>query len=292
MAKARQIVKRRKAVTNIRKITRTMQLIANSQFQAAFKRAMATKPYTEKITELADDLSATAGDVTHPLLTENPDAPRDAMFVLTSNRGLCGGYNGVILRAAMAHLHSHTDRPTDLHVVGKKGVTYFKFLGKPMAERITDINDKPQFARIEKLANQMMDRYEKKELRAVYVAYMKFISAGRQVAEVIKLLPLEKSPGSKPAPGAAPAQTVQYEFSPEPKELLAHLLPQTVRVRLFQCFTDAAVSEQIARMVAMKSATEAAEDMIKSLTRQFNRARQTQITLELLDIVGGAESLK
>lgn len=292
MAKARQIVKRRKAVSNIRKITRTMQLIANAQFQAAFKRAMATKPYTQKITELADDLSASAGDVSHPLMTENPDAPHDAMIVITSNRGLCGGYNGLILRVAMAHLHKHTDKPTDLHVVGKKGIAYFKFLGKPMAERITDLGDKPAYARVEKIANQMMSRYENKQLRAVYVAYMKFISTGRQVAEVIKLLPLEKSPASKPDQGAAAAQTVQYEFSPEPKQLLARLIPQTVRVRLFQCFTDATVSEQVARMVAMKSATEAAEEMIKSLTRQFNRARQTQITLELLDIVGGAESLK
>lgn len=288
MAKARQIVKRRKAVTNIRKITRTMQLIANAQFQQAFKRAVATKPFTQKITELVNDLSQSAGEVEHPLMKENPDATKDAMIVLTSNRGLCGGYNGAILRAAIAQLDAPGSLPTDLFVVGKKGIAYFKFLGRPMEERITTITDKPRFEQVEPLAIRMMDAYTAGTYRTVRVAYMKFISTGRQVPEVMQLLPLQKAATTETTTGP----TVQYEFSPAPKELLAALLPQSVKVRLFQCFTDAAVSEQVARMVAMKTATEAAEDMIKSLTRRYNRARQSQITMELLDIVGGAESLK
>ncbi len=288
MAKARQIVKRRKAVTNIRKITRTMQLIANAQFQQAFKRAVATKPFTQKITELVNDLSQSAGEVEHPLMKENPDATKDAMIVLTSNRGLCGGYNGAILRAAIAQLDAPGSLPTDLFVVGKKGIAYFKFLGRPMEERITTVTDKPRFEQVEPLAIRMMDAYTAGTYRTVRVAYMKFISTGRQVPEVMQLLPLQKAATTETTTGP----TVQYEFSPAPKELLAALLPQSVKVRLFQCFTDAAVSEQVARMVAMKTATEAAEDMIKSLTRRYNRARQSQITMELLDIVGGAESLK
>jgi len=288
MAKARQIVTRRKAVRNIRKITRTMQLIANAQFQQAFKRAMATKPYTQKITELVNDLSQSAGEVEHPLMTDNPDATKDAMIVLTSNRGLCGGYNGAILRAAMAQLIAPGALPTDLFVVGKKGIAYFRFLGRTMEERITTITDKPRFDQVEPLAIRMMDAYTAGTYRTVRVTYMKFISTGRQVPEVMQLLPLQKPATDAKAAGP----TVQYEFSPAPKDLLAALLPQSVKVRLFQCFTDSAVSEQVARMVAMKTATEAAEDMIKSLTRRYNRARQSQITMELLDIVGGAESLK
>lgn len=290
MAKARQIVKRRKAVTNIRKITRTMQLIASARFQQALKRATATKPYTQKLTELVNDLAQSAGSVSHKLMLDNPEASRDALIVISSNRGLCGAYNGSVIRTAMHHLNTHKDRQTDLHAVGKKAITYFKFLGREMAERITSIDDRPRFEQVEPIANAMMANYEAGKLGAVYVAYMRFISAGRQVPEVIRLLPLRMDQAQQAA--AAPARTVQYDFSPAPAELLAALLPQTVRVRLFQCFTDAAVSENISRMVAMKSATEAAEEMIKSLTRQFNRARQTQITLELLDIVGGAESLK
>ena len=144
---------------------------------------------------------------------------------------------------------------------------------------------------VETIANAMMDRFIKGELAAVHVAYMRFVSAGRQVPTLMQLLPIsgEATPGaSEKSEGAAR----QYEFSPEPKELLAELLPATVRIRLFQCFTDAAASEQIARMAAMKAATEAAGDMIKSLTRQYNRARQSQITMELLDIVGGANALE
>lgn len=291
MAKARQIVKRRKAVTNVRKITRTMQLIATARFQQAYNRAVASKPYTRKIGELVQQLSQSAGDVTHPLMRENPSAPRDALWVITSNRGLCGGYNASLLRIAVAQL-SGSPQPIDLHVVGKKGITYFRFLGHAMASRITDIDDRPRFEQVERLAVKMMDAYAAGALGAVRIVYMRFISAGRQAPEVLQLLPIRPAAGAAPPQATGPTAAVMYEFSPAPTDLLNRLLPQSVKARLFQCFTDAAVSEQVARMVAMKSATESAEEMIKSLTRQYNRARQSQITLELLDIVGGAENLK
>ncbi|MFH1419776.1 MAG: ATP synthase F1 subunit gamma [Planctomycetota bacterium] len=296
MAKARQIVKRRKAVTNIRKITKTMQLIATARFQQAYNRAVATKPYTQKITQLVEELSAATGDeVHHPLLRQNPDAAKDLLLVLTSNRGLCGGYNGNVLRRAIRHLQDAGDRACECHVVGKKGIAYFKFLGREVRRAITDIDDRPRYEQVEPIANEYMNRYIAGEFGSVSVAYMRFISTGRQVAEVIKLLPLSRESdaggATSPGPAGTHAQAVQYEFSPLPDELLKVLLPQTVKVRLFQCFTDAAVSEQVSRMVAMKAATDAAGDMIKLLSRQFNRARQSQITLELLDIVGGAEAL-
>jgi F-type H+-transporting ATPase subunit gamma len=297
MAKPRQIVKRRKAVTNIRKITKTMQLIATARFQQAFNRATATKPYTQKITQLVEELSAAAeGQIDHPLLKENPDAPKDVLLVLTSNRGLCGGYNAGVLRKAMAHLHSAT-RPQELHVVGKKGIAYFRFMRKEITEAITTIDDRPRFEQVEPLATNFMKRYEAGELGAVYVTFTRFISTGRQIPETVRLLPLSHLDvqASEPSAGAKPGasqRTVQYDFSPAPDKLLKVLLPQTVKVRLYQCFTDSAVSEQTARMVAMKAATDAAGDMIKTLSRQFNRARQSQITMELLDIVGCAEALK
>jgi len=291
MAKARQIVKRRKAVTNIRKITKTMQLIATARFQQAFNRATATKPYTEKITRLVGELSAAAGgQVDHPLMRENPEAKTDVVIVISSNRGLCGGYNARILSTAINLLKAEQDRPVETTVVGKKGINYFRFLKRKVDKAITAIDDRPRFEQVEPIAAELMKRYEAGELRNVSVVYMKFLSAGRQQPEVMRLLPLSKL---EPTEGAAePAATAEYDFSPAPEKLLSILLPQTVKVRLFQCFTDAAVSEQVARMVAMKAATDAAGDMIKSLSREFNRARQTQITMELLDIVGGAENLK
>lgn len=299
MAKARQIVKRRKAVTNIRKITKTMQLIATARFQQAFQRATATKPYTQKITQLVEELSAAAeGQIDHPLLKENPDAPKDILLVLTSSRGLCGGYNAGVLRMAMAQLRASEAKPQELHVVGKKGIAYFKFMRREITEAITNIDDRPRFEQVEPIATALMKRYEAGELGAVYVTYMRFVSTGRQVPETIKLLPLTREEAKagdqavQSAAAAAKSTTSQYDFSPEPEQLLKVLLPQTVKVRLYQAFTDAAVSEQVARMVAMKAATDAAGDMIKQLSRDFNRARQSQITMELLDIVGCAEALK
>ncbi len=296
MAKARHIVKRRKAVTNIRKITKTMQLISTARFQAAFNRATATKPYTQKITQLVEELSQAAqGQIDHPLMRPNPDAKKDIVLVLTSNRGYCGGYNTNLLRKAIDFLDRPGDRENVLHVVGKKGITYFRFLGRPVSWSTIEIGEQPRFEQVEPIATEFMNRYEAGEIGQVHVVYMKFISTGRQVSDVMRLLPLSTDKGEKTgsdAPAAKGSASVQYDFSPEPEELLKTLLPQTVKIRLFQAFTDMAVSEQVARMVAMKAATDAASDMIKTLTRQYNRARQSQITMELLDIVGGAEALK
>lgn len=291
MAKARQIVKRRKAVTNIRKITKTMQLIATARFQQAYNRATATKPYTQKITRLVEELSAaTAGTIEHALMKPNPDAAKDLLLVLTSNRGLCGGYNAGVIRRAVAHLHADEKRVHELEVVGKKGNAYFRFMRRKVDKAILTIDDKPRFEQVEPIAAEYMERYEKGELGAIYVAHMKFISTGRQTPEVIQLLPLAKAEAKEETD--KPTAAAQYDFSPPPDQLLKVLLPQSVKVRLFQCFTDMAVSENVARMVAMKAATDAAGDMIKSLSRAFNRARQSQITMELLDIVGCAEALK
>jgi F-type H+-transporting ATPase subunit gamma len=289
MANRRVLVKRRKSVRNIRKITRTMQLIATARFQAAFNRAVATRPYTEKLAELVADLSRAAGDVDHPLLKTHEDVKRAAVVVITADRGLAGGYNASVLRMATSHLDQQIEQglASDVHMVGKKGISYFRFLRREVAEQTTGIGDKPRFDQVEPLANALIDRFVRGEIASVHVVYMKFISAGQQRPVAVQLLPLKP----EAAEGKEAAKPVEYEFSPDPKQLLDELLPAVVRIRLFQAFNDAAVSEQVARMVAMKAATDAAGDMIKSLTREYNRARQTQITMELLDIVGGANAL-
>jgi F-type H+-transporting ATPase subunit gamma len=292
MAKARAIIKRRKAVTNIRKITRTMQLIATARFQAAYSRATKTRPYTERITELVRQLSRDQSDLSHPLLKVSSESKRSRLIVVTSNRGLCGGYNGSILRLAIEHLRAReaAGETVDIYAVGKKGISYLKFLGRTPAWTATHFEDKPQYVEVEPIASELIDAYERQQIDAVHVACMRFFSAGVQRPQVMQLLPIE--PPQADAEAAAGAAAVQYDFSPPPAELLAELLPETVKVRLFQCFIDAAVSEQVARMVAMTSATDAAGDMIRTLTRHYNRARQSQITLELLDIVSGAEALR
>jgi F-type H+-transporting ATPase subunit gamma len=292
MANRRVLVKRRKSVRNIRKITRTMQLIATARFQAAFSRAVASRPYTEKLAELVADLSRAAGDVDHPLLKTHDEVKRSAVVVITADRGLAGGYNANVLRTAVTHLDQQAAQgmANDVHMVGKKGISYFRFLRREVAEQTTGIGDKPRFDQVEPIANALIDRFVRGEIASVYVVYMKFFSAGQQRPVAVQLLPLKPEAVAGEAPAAA-KKSVEYEFSPDPRQLLDELLPATVRVRLFQAFNDAAVSEQVARMVAMKAATDAAGDMIKALTREYNRARQTQITMELLDIVSGANAL-
>jgi F-type H+-transporting ATPase subunit gamma len=293
MANRRALVKRRKAVTNTRKITRTMQLIATARFQAAMSRATASQPYSAKLAEMIRDLSAVAEETQHPLMQTRDDVDRAALVVLTSNRGLCGSYNANVLRAAMAHIKAE-DRSTETHMVGRKGESFFRFQELAMAQVTRDIDDKPRFDQVQPIADALMERFRQGEIASAHIAYTRFYTPGKQKAEIMQLLPLvEKAEPVEgdASEGAKSGYRAEYEFIPSPEELLDQLLPASVRMRLFQCFNDAAVSEQIARMVAMKAATEAAGDMIKNLTREYNRARQTHITMELLDIVGGANAL-
>ena len=289
MANRRVLVKRRKAVGNIRKITRTMQLIATARFQAAFNRAVAARPYTEKLAELVADLSRGAGGIDHPLMRAQNAAAPAALVVLTSMRGLCGGYNANVLRAAQDRLAEwrRGDRASQLRVFGKKGIAFFRYQRQEMAEQNVSIGDTPRFETVEPVVSGLIEDFLAGRVSEVHVAYMRFYSAGRQRPEIVQLLPLVREAGDD----AVAARAIEYEFRPDARTLLSELLPATVRVRLFQAFLDAAVSEQIARMVAMKAATEASEEMIKTLTRRYNRARQTHITMELLDIVGGANAL-
>jgi F-type H+-transporting ATPase subunit gamma len=296
MAKARAIVKRRKAVRNIRKITKTMQMIATAKFQKSLKRATGTKPFTKKVRELVAELAASLGDVDHPLL-RRPSAEdqtnRIALLVLTSNRGLAGAYNGSVLRAAGHFIRDQkaAGKTIDLYVVGKKGINNFNFQKTPMVQK-TVAQDMPKFVDVEKVAQHFIDEFVEGKLDSVHVAYMNFISAGQQKAEVMTLLPLAgvANADGKKADAKLHTETV-YDFMPSAKELLDELLPQTVKSAMFQAFLDATTSEHVARMVSMKSATDNAEKLQKALTMQYNRARQSQITTELSEIMGGVEAM-
>jgi F-type H+-transporting ATPase subunit gamma len=296
MAKARAIVKRRKAVRNIRKITKTMQMIATSKFQRSLKRATGSKPYSIKVRELVSEVAASAGDVEHPLLRRPGDADRVrrvALLVITSNRGLAGAYNGSVLRAATHFIRKQESEgnAVDLYVCGKKGISYFNFQRIAVKQRV-EVSDQPRFAEVEPLANQLMEEFINGKVDAVFVGYMNFISAGSQKPDVMTLLPLAGLAAKKAQEGGVDEKKTVYEFSPEPKELLDELLPLTVRTALFQAFLDATTSEHVARMVSMKSATDNADKMVKALTMQYNRARQSQITTELSEIMGGVEAMK
>ncbi|QNN24991.1 ATP synthase F1 subunit gamma [Planctomycetales bacterium ZRK34] len=291
MAQLREIKKRIKAVGNIQRITKTMQMIATAKFQASVRRAQGTKPYTTKLAEIVGELASAVGDeVDHPLLgAGRQKTGRELLLVLSSNRGLCGAYNANILRTSMHYLRDHTDVTHDLEVVGKKGIAFFRFAGMEPKRAHTQFTDKPAYEDVEAVASSYIDQYVAGEYDAVRVAYMQFISNARQVPMIEQLLPLQP-PTSESGESAGGTRAV-YEFSPDPAELLAELLPMSVKSRLFQWFNDAVVSEQISRMVAMKAATDNAGKLSRSLKRGFNRARQAQITTELSEIIGGAAAL-
>ncbi len=292
MATTRMLVNRRKAVRNIKKITRTMELIATARFKKALDRATEAEAYTRKITEMAADLSASATNVAHPLLQKREQVRTALLLVIGSNRGLCGGYNAGILREANQRLRQIRSENTDLHLElsGKRAINFFRYQAIKAERTYTQFEDKPRFEEVEEIANRYIEGFIGGQFDRVEVAYMKFLNAARQIPVVETLLPLSPTvaPGERPE-GDRP---VEYEFLPSAVDILQELLPVSFKVRLFKCFLDAAVSEQIARRVTMKQATENADEMIKMLTRQYNRARQAQITKEIAEVIGGAAALE
>ena len=292
MAKARALDRRRKSIRSIRKITRTMELISTARFRKAMDRAVAASAYTKRIIALVGHLATAGLEVKHPLLEAHAETSKAVLLVLSANRGLCGGYNGSVLRQGLNQLKQLQAAVPEvrLEVSGKRGISAFRFRKIDIAERFTQFDDKPTFAEVEVLANRYLEWYQSGRLDRLDVVYTKFESLGRQYAVAETLLPLAQLDGAGEDENHNGGH-VQYEFLPSAASIVDEVVPASFKVKLFKCFLDAAVSEQIARRVAMKNATENAESMIGSLSIAYNRARQGQITGELLEIIGGAEAL-
>jgi F-type H+-transporting ATPase subunit gamma len=328
MAKARALDRRRKSIRNIRKITRTMELIATARFKGAMDRAAAAAAYTRRITTLVSHLAHSGLEVSHPLLEPRPEVHRAVVLVLTANRGLCGGYNGGVMRLALSRLQAlRSEVPEiELDVSGKRGISGFRFRGIATAERYTQFEDRPRFEQVEPLAQRYLEAFLTGRLDRLDVVYTRFESLSRQYPVAETLLPLvdlgsgavspgghagsvspgghagSVSPGGHAgsvSPGGHAGQEVQeepseeplYEFLPSAASILEEVVPASFKIRLFKCFLDAGVTEQIARMLAMKAATENADAIISNLSMTYNRARQSQITSEILEVIGGAEAV-
>ena len=289
MANRRLLVKRLKAVRNIRKITRTMELIATSRFKKALDRATEAAEYTRKISEIVGDLGQANLKFSHPLLEKHPEEKRSVLLVLTANRGLCGGYNASVLRQTLSHLRTLRERGTEvsLEVSGKRGIKFLNFQRVAIAQSYTHFEDKTSFADVEVLASRYVDDYIAGRIDRLDVAYTRFESASKQFAVGESILPIASLSGV----ASSGSGEIDYEFLPSAEEILAEIVPAAFRAKLFKCFLDSIVSEQIARMVAMKGATENADEMAGSLKQQYNRARQAGITSELAEIIGGAAAL-
>ncbi len=296
MAKARALDKRRQSIRNIRKITRTMELIATARFKKAMDRATAASAYTKRITEIVADLSRSGLEVSHPLLQQRERVENAVLLMLTSNRGLCGGYNGNVVRAAVARYREVGEQAMKLRieVSGKRGISALRFRKIVPDESFTHFEDQPKFEEVNVIASRYLDEYATGKLDRLDVAYTQFTSVSRQTAVIETLLPLGSLEGAESGSKDDDRKGGEsmYEFLPSAESILEEVVPASFRVKLFKCFLDAAVSEQIARMVAMKAATENAGDMIKQLSMTYNRARQSQITGEIMEIIGGVEALK
>jgi F-type H+-transporting ATPase subunit gamma len=292
MAKARALDRRRRSVRNIRKITRTMELIATARFKKAMDRSVAARDYTKQLAKILGNIAQAGTTVTHPLLVVRP-TQRAAVLVLTGNRGLCGGYNSNVVRQSVALLGQWKSErvATNVAVSGKRGISALKFRGVDIAETYTTFEDKPEFAAVAPIGRAYLEAYASGAIDRLDVVYTRFHGIAKQEAVAEMLLPLA-APQAADAPARAELASDAYDFYPSAESILEEILPASFLSRLFKCFLDAAVSEQVARMVAMKAATENAGGLIKSLSRQYNRARQSQITGEIMEILGGVEALK
>ena len=296
MANPRLLDKRRKSIKNIRKITRTMELIATARFKKAMDRASAATAYTNRMMQLVADLMASGLEVRHPLLEVREKVGQATLLVLTANRGFCAGFNGNVVRAAAGRWEQlEAEVPScRMEVAGKKGIAAMKFRALKVDQAFTNFDDKPSFDEVDVIASRLLDEYTTGKLDRLDVVYTRFISIARQQVAVETLLPLgalsaEAAAARGPQSGGGTRSI--YDFVPSPASILEEVVPASFKIKLFKCFLDSAVSEQIARMVAMKSATENAQDLIHRLSMQYNRARQGRITSELMDVIGGVEAL-
>jgi len=289
-----RILRRRiRSVDSTKKITRAMELIAASRIVRAQARVHAAVPYSDAITDVVRNLSEAAAALESPLLTPRPEVHKVAHIVIAADRGLCGGYNSAVIRAAEGSMREQATLGRDygLVVVGRKVESYFRFRRFRIDAAFAGFSGQPSYTDAQAIAGAVSDPFLAGEYDMVELIYTRFITAGRQEVVVRPLMPLDKETIAA-APDAEHDVGASYEFEPSPEEILERLLPRYAEARVYAALLNAAASEHAARQRAMKAATDNAEDLMVRLTRVMNRARQDAITTEIMEIVGGAEALR
>ena len=293
MAKGRELKGRIKSVEGTRKITRTMEMVATSKLKRAQDRVVAARPYAGSLAQVIADLYTPELAERFPLLRQPAgkdgaakSGGRAAVLLLTSNRGLAGAFNSNLIREARSLIDrlERAGTAVDVHVVGRKGIGFFRYAGRPLATQRTDIGDRPTAAHASELVEELMRDFIGERLDAVYVVYAKFNSAISTPPVSEMVLPVT------PPERKGPAR--DYILLPSAEAILSELLPLYVRNAVYRALVETVAGEQGARRTAMKNATDNAGDMLNILRRTYNRARQAQITQEIAEIVGGAEALK
>ena len=288
MAKGRELKGRIKSVENTRKITRTMEMVATSKMKRAQDRVVAARPYANALTEVISSLYSPELAERFPLLRQPAQPRRVALVVLTSNRGLAGGFNANLIKEARVRIAELEQAGTqvDVHVIGKKGLGYFKYVGRAMASERIDITDRPTAENAAEIVDGLMADYVAGTIDGVYVTYSKFNSVLSTPPTTDRILPVT------PPERKAGASQRDYLLFPSAEEILTELLPSYVRNSVYRALVETVAGEQSARRTAMKNATDNAGDILTTLRRTYNRARQAQITQEIAEIVGGAAALQ
>lgn len=289
-AKLRVVRRRIRSVQSTKKITRAMELIASSRIVKAQQRVELSRPYAVQLTKAMEDLARSAGSLNHPLLEERTQARRVGVLALTSDRGLAGAYSANVLKEAEGALKDVRARGLEpvLYVVGKKGVGYFRFRGVAMQEAWQGFSEVPVYDRAVQIGRTLIDDFAQGQIDELWCAYTDFRSAFTQRATHKRFLPITPDEVAGRDKGLVHPE---YLFEPSPERILDHLLPQYLITKIWAALLESAASENASRRRAMKAATDNADELLKILTRQANRARQDEITTEIMEIVGGAEAL-
>jgi F-type H+-transporting ATPase subunit gamma len=291
MAAQLRVVRRRiRTVQSTQKITRAFELISASRLVRAQQRVDASRPYTNLITQALTSVANTEVTVSHALLESRAEIKAAGVLVVTSDRGLAGPYNANVLRTAaelMAKLQADGVEPR-LYVTGRKGVAYYRFRRRELADSWAGVADRPDYDDAKQVADTMLQAFLDHEVDDLHIVFTDFVSAGTQRAVAQRIIPLVVEETTERPPEPIP----MYIYEPDAQGVLDALLPRYVEARVFTAMLEAAASEHAARRRAMKAATDNANELIEDLTREYNQARQAQITQEIMEIVGGAEALQ
>ena len=305
MEKSRDIRNRIKSVTGTRKITKAMEMIASSKIRKAQSRIFEARAFIEKIEEVITDISFYSGLVSDPLLAPHKEEKVVLVIGLTADRGLCGGYNANIIRLIEHNIKGLRSQGSDvkLDIIGTRGRNYFRYTGFPVSNIYENLSDYPRFLDAREISKDIISRYISGEVDKVVICYTRFKNAAEQIPSIRQILPIsieekivrgeikEIAPGKVQIGDRLCLINSEFMFDPAPQEILGSLLPQYIYTTIYGVLLEATASETGARMTAMKSASDNAEDMIKDLAQLYHRARQQQITMEITEIVSGAQAL-
>jgi F-type H+-transporting ATPase subunit gamma len=286
MAKGRELKTRIKSVENTRKITKTMQMVATSKMKRAQDRVAAARPYAEALRDVIANLYTAELAEKFPLLRQPAQVKKAAVILITGNRGLAGAFNANLIKEARATLARLDGEgvAVEVHAVGKKGLGYFRYVGRSVATSRTDIGDKPTAEQAAEIVNELMQKFAKKDIDAVYVIFPNFKSVLSAPPSTVQILPV--------TPPDAKGKQLDYILAPDAETILGALLPLYVRNSVYRALVEMTAAFYAAQRTAMKNATDNASDMLKVLSRTYNRARQASITQEIAEIVGGAAALQ